>query len=108
MSLEKDPHRIEGKPLLILHALGASCPITIMKVEAFALEDECANAILYFCQYGTSKEEKLKAKRTRLVEIAFIALTGIIMGMQDGLGVSQEIIFLSRCYLTFLGDQLKM
>ncbi len=46
MNLEKDPQRIEGKPFLILHALGTSCPVTIMKVEALALEDECANAIL--------------------------------------------------------------
>lgn len=46
MSLDKDPQGIEGKPLLILHALGTSCPVAIMKVEALALEDECANAIL--------------------------------------------------------------
>ena len=46
MTLEKDPQRIEGRSLLILHALRTSCPVTIMKVKALALEDECANAIL--------------------------------------------------------------
>lgn len=48
MSLEKYPQRIEGKLLLILHAFGTSCPVTIMKIEALALEDERANAILLF------------------------------------------------------------
>lgn len=33
-----------------LHALGAASPITVVEVEAFALEDECADAILEDCQ----------------------------------------------------------
>lgn len=30
----------------VLHALGATGPVTVVEVEAFALEDECAEAIL--------------------------------------------------------------
>ena len=30
----------------ILHALGAAHPVTVMEIEAFALKDECADAIL--------------------------------------------------------------
>jgi hypothetical protein len=31
----------------VLHASRATCPIAVMKVEAFALENEGAEAILY-------------------------------------------------------------
>lgn len=40
------------------------------------------------CQYSTPKQEKYTAKLTRLVETAFIAFTGIIMGMHNGLVAS--------------------
>jgi len=30
----------------VLHALGAARPVAVVEVEAFALEDECADAIL--------------------------------------------------------------
>ena len=33
-----------------LHAFGAAGPVTIVKVKAFALEDECADAVLEECQ----------------------------------------------------------
>lgn len=33
-----------------LHALGTASPVTVVEVEAFALEDECADAILEDCQ----------------------------------------------------------
>jgi len=32
--------------VVVLHALGAAGPVAVVEVEAFALEDECANAIL--------------------------------------------------------------
>ena len=35
----------------VLHALGATPVITVVEVEAFALEDESADAILNACQY---------------------------------------------------------
>lgn len=31
----------------VLHALGATSPVAVMEVEAFALEDECPDAILF-------------------------------------------------------------
>jgi len=40
----------EGKRAYVLHALGATSPVTVVEFEAFALEDECADAILEDCQ----------------------------------------------------------
>ena len=42
----------EGKIEGVLHSLGAAGPVAVVEVEAFALEDECADAILNACQRG--------------------------------------------------------
>jgi len=46
----KDKMGREGKRAYVLHALGATSPVTVVEFEAFALEDECADAILEDCQ----------------------------------------------------------
>jgi hypothetical protein len=43
VSIEKDNVYVRTA---LLHALGATGPVAVMEVEAFALKDECADAIL--------------------------------------------------------------
>lgn len=38
--------RERGKGRWVLHALGATGPVAVVEVEAFALKDECADAVL--------------------------------------------------------------
>lgn len=61
-----------------LHAPRAASPVTIVEVEAFALEDKGAHAVLRTVSESCTwtHEEEL----TRATEVALIALTGMLPG----------------------------
>ena len=59
----------------LLHAFGTSGPVAVVKFQAFALQDECADAILGVVRWGCEGEGW---RLTRPTEVRRMALNGML------------------------------
>jgi len=75
--MEREMERGMGGGRWVLHALGATGPVAVVEVEAFALEDERADAIL-----GKLSMVKVGVRRgdcTRPMEVVRRARRGMVI-----------------------------